>query len=163
MTYCKDNITCLHQALVCDGYVHCPDGSDEDEDACKVCPRAFGHRSDNPLAAYACKHRYTGLWICAVPCDDHDDLCEGNQDEKCNEGSKYTTLIAGFLLLAVVVIGESFLSNLKVMKSCEVLIGDYLKARNYNDPKFDSFMKIICYQCIEENIPKKYQKMFQKV
>ena len=40
---CDDNITCIHNDLICDGNVHCADGSDENEEICSVCPKDFGY------------------------------------------------------------------------------------------------------------------------
>ena len=37
---CKDNSSLIHPTLVCDGFKHCSDASDEDE--CDTCPRADG-------------------------------------------------------------------------------------------------------------------------
>jgi hypothetical protein len=40
---CNSNETCIYHSLECDGYIQCPDGSDEEETKCKVCPRGFGY------------------------------------------------------------------------------------------------------------------------
>ena len=45
MWQCKDNLTCIDDAIVCDGYFHCRDGSDEDEEMCRNCFRDFGYPS----------------------------------------------------------------------------------------------------------------------
>jgi hypothetical protein len=39
MKYCKNNQTCIHENLFCDGHEQCEDGSDEDQEFCKHCPR----------------------------------------------------------------------------------------------------------------------------
>jgi len=44
--FCDNNEICIHHTLECDGYIHCPDGSDEEETKCKVCPRDFGYPPD---------------------------------------------------------------------------------------------------------------------
>ncbi len=43
---CDNNETCIHHTLECDGYIHCSDGSDEEETKCKACPRDFGFPED---------------------------------------------------------------------------------------------------------------------
>jgi hypothetical protein len=44
--FCDDPETCIHHSLECDGHIHCPDGSDEEETKCQVCPRDFGYPAD---------------------------------------------------------------------------------------------------------------------
>ncbi len=63
------------------------------------------------IATFSCKHRYTGNWICAVPCDGHDDLCEDFEDEKCDLGTSriFITLFVCGLLLLIIAAGESFI------------------------------------------------------
>jgi hypothetical protein len=63
------------------------------------------------IATFSCKHRYTGNWICAVPCDGHDDLCEDFEDEKCDLGTSlfFIVLLVCGLLLLIIVAGESFI------------------------------------------------------
>jgi hypothetical protein len=63
------------------------------------------------IATFSCKHRYTGHWICAVPCDGIDGLCEDFEDEKCDLGTSrivIALLVCGLLLL-IVTTGESFI------------------------------------------------------
>jgi hypothetical protein len=62
------------------------------------------------IATFSCKHRYTGNWICAVPCDGHDDLCEDFEDEKCDLGTSlsFIVLIVCVLLVVIVAVGEVF-------------------------------------------------------
>ena len=103
MFNCSDSHHCIHKDLVCDGHVQCDDGSDEDEDLCKVCPTP----GKNPAATFSCIHRYTNKRICAVPCDQKDDLCKNNEDEICELLSKsYLALIAGILIVLIAVTGE---------------------------------------------------------
>ena len=55
---------------------------DEKDEICKKCPPNHGGYPENRLSATSpCKHRYTGKWICSVPCNNQDDLCLGFQDE----------------------------------------------------------------------------------
>lgn len=86
MWTCADENHCIHDYLVCDGYEHCQDGSDEDPLTCSRCPRTFGFPGGKiHLATFACQHRYTNKTICSVPCDGKDDLCLDNTDEVCHE------------------------------------------------------------------------------
>jgi hypothetical protein len=39
LRYCKDNKTCIHENIFCDGHEQCEDGSDEDLEFCQDCPR----------------------------------------------------------------------------------------------------------------------------
>jgi len=67
------------------------------------------------VATFACKHRYTKKWICSVPCDGHDDLCEGFADEDCDPASKYLiTLAVAFFLIIITIIGDLFIKNIKI-------------------------------------------------
>jgi hypothetical protein len=101
---CKNKEYCLPQDVVCDGYDHCGDGSDEDPGLCKVCPRDFGFPSEKvQRATFLCKHRYTGRWICAVPCDGEDDLCEDFEDENCKSSPFLTTILVTLMLLIVTI------------------------------------------------------------
>jgi hypothetical protein len=102
---CRDNSYCLAEDSVCDGYVQCKDGSDEDPDRCKVCPRTFGFPIGKVRrATFSCRHRYTGRWICAVPCDGVDDLCQNFEDEDCKGSPFITTLFIATLLLLVTIL-----------------------------------------------------------
>jgi hypothetical protein len=62
------------------------------------------------IATFSCRHRYTGNWICAVPCDGHDDLCADFEDEKCDLGTSliFIVLLVCGLLLLIIASGESF-------------------------------------------------------
>jgi hypothetical protein len=106
---CDNNETCIHHTLECDGYIQCPDGSDEEETKCKACPRDFGYPEDKlKIATFSCRHRYTGNWICAVPCDGHDDLCQDFEDEKCDLGTSLSFIAA---------VGEAFVFHQKNIQS----------------------------------------------
>jgi hypothetical protein len=50
--FCDSNETCIHHTLECDGYIHCPDRSDEEETKCKACPRDFGYPADKLKVGY---------------------------------------------------------------------------------------------------------------
>ncbi len=56
MWMCKDNKTCVHDSLVCDGNNHCQDASDEEDEMCKVCPRKSGYPEKGRRdATYSCR------------------------------------------------------------------------------------------------------------
>ena len=99
----------MHEALFCDGNIDCFDISDEDQDFCRKCPRQFGYplgKADS--ATFSCRHRYTKRWICAVPCDGIDDLCENFEDENCSINSTwFTSAVLITLLLLTIVFGET--------------------------------------------------------
>jgi hypothetical protein len=63
------------------------------------------------VATFSCKHRYTGNWICAVPCDGHDDLCQDFEDEKCDLSTSlvFIVLLVCGLLLIIIAAGESLI------------------------------------------------------
>ena len=72
-------------------------GQDENQTFCRQCPRERGHPlGKSKYATLSCKHRYTKNWICSVPCDGIDDLCEDFEDENCLPDSKQFTLITVF-------------------------------------------------------------------
>ena len=121
MHLCADKSKCIHNDLMCDGYVHCPDGSDENESVCGSCPRNFGYPKDKiQLATLPCRHRYTGRWICSVPCDGRDDLCENSEDENCDPVSKFLLSVAvGLFFILIVVLGEIFLKCNTFLGSCD--------------------------------------------
>jgi hypothetical protein len=115
---CNDNKTSIHEELWCDGYMQCPDGSDEDPEECGKCPRTFGYPKDYKHATFSCKHKYTGRPICAVPCDGKDDLCLDDIDEQCSSASVQSTLLFGILLVILSVIsGELYIFYIKKSKS----------------------------------------------
>jgi hypothetical protein len=118
MKYCDDKRACIHHSLECDGYIQCPDRSDEEETKCRVCPRNFGYPAEKlSFATFSCKHRYTGRWICAVPCDGHDDLCENFADEDCEPGSRFIlSVIVCILLIFISIIGETLIRAQKCSK-----------------------------------------------
>ncbi len=51
------------------------------------------------LASYPCKHRYTGRTICAIPCNDMDDLCLDSSDEECEKTIWHIFILAEVCLL----------------------------------------------------------------
>ena len=103
MFNCANSTMCIDKYLVCDGHVQCDDESDENEKECSVCPQP----GKNPAATFSCTHRYTNRTICAIPCDQKDDLCANNKDEDCDLLSKrYLTLIVGFLIVLIAMTGE---------------------------------------------------------
>jgi hypothetical protein len=107
---CNNNKTIIFEADWCDGYVHCPDGSDEDPNDCGKCPRTYGFPKDRKYATFSCKHKYTGRLICAVPCDGKEDLCLDDVDEQCSSASITSTLLFGTALVILSVIaGELYI------------------------------------------------------
>ena len=56
---------------------------DEKDEICEKCPPTHGGYPPwaRQSATKKCRHRYTGNWICSVPCDNKDDLCLGFEDE----------------------------------------------------------------------------------
>ena len=95
------NIQSVHQDFVCDGNIDCLEVSDENQALCKQCPRDFGHPpGKSKSATLSCRHRYTKGWICAVPCDGVDDLCENFEDENCSENT--TLLLIGSILVLII-------------------------------------------------------------
>ena len=162
MFFCANNSTCIHNDIVCDGYEHCPDGSDEEENMCSQCPRTIGYPPDKlTKATFACKHRYTQKWICAVPCDDEDDLCMDNVDENCNQGSKYTSMFAGILLLLILTLGELFLKNFKGIKQSELEMNDLLFIKNKSSP-FCILIKEMNASSCDKNILKSKKARHQQ-
>ena len=103
---CKDNSSCIHASLVCDGFINCQDESDEDEKYFSSCPLKHGDsyprklESEKLANTFTCKQRYTGKNICAIPCDGRDDLCTGYEDEiNCDD------LTPGFVALGLLFLG----------------------------------------------------------
>jgi hypothetical protein len=128
MMKCHDNKTFVHDQLWCDGYIHCPDRSDEDPKECVNCLRAYGFPKNKKSATYSCMHKYTGRPICAIPCDGKDDLCLDDIDEQCSSASVKSTLIFGIMLVIVsVLVGELYsfyIREIKVnkLKKIEMII-----------------------------------------
>ncbi len=82
MKKCADGSKCVHRNLWCDGFQHCPDGSDENPVECSNCLEGqedrFTVTTRNPdTEMKSCHHRYSNKTICSVPCNGIDDLCEG--------------------------------------------------------------------------------------
>ena len=137
MHLCADQTKCIHNDLVCDGYVQCPDGSDEEDTVCGSCPKNFGYPNDRlPFATFPCRHRYTGRWICSVPCDGHDDLCENFEDENCDSTPKILVVVAaGLFLLLIIILGEAFLLWNQLKELCKRECED-LSASTQKYPSF---------------------------
>ena len=93
--------------LYCDGNKDCADETDEIELECKKCPPDFGYPGEKSKSAtFSCRHGYTKNWICAVPCDGTDDLCENFEDENCSiDTTVHTVTILFSLLLLTNVLG----------------------------------------------------------
>jgi len=136
---CQNKKYCLPQDVVCDGYDHCGDGSDEDPSICKVCPRDFGFPVGKvQRATFSCKHRYTGRWICAIPCDGEDDLCEDFEDEDCKSSPFLTTMFITLILLIItVIVSEPIFRKHSRYNPCS---DDYLLS-NIND-RFITFVQL---------------------
>eukprot|EP00092_Neocalanus_flemingeri_P030719 GFUD01033355.1.p1 GENE.GFUD01033355.1~~GFUD01033355.1.p1 ORF type:complete len:1385 (-),score=220.06 GFUD01033355.1:127-4281(-) len=82
---CDNQQQKIHSTSVCNGYLDCDDGSDEARDICNECPLPQTFLEDQNIrinsswvsmfphlklsAAYECKHRETGLDVCATPGD----------------------------------------------------------------------------------------------
>ena len=106
---CKDNSSCIAATLVCDGYVNCPDKSDEHQEYCGSCPLKYGDghprrlKSEKFANTFSCKHRYSETTICANLCDGRDDLCMGYEDENnCDEfAAGWTYFVSGIMITFV--------------------------------------------------------------
>jgi len=118
---CRDNKTFVHEELWCDGYIHCPDGSDENPKECGNCQRTYGFPKSKKHATFSCKHKYTGRPICAVPCDGNNDLCFDDIDEQCSFASGVSTLLFGILLVSLsIVAGELLIYNIRRTKCIKI-------------------------------------------
>lgn len=109
MKMCHDNDTCIHQDLFCDGYLHCPDESDEIQSVCGTCPREFGYPPGKlNLATVSCTHRYTGKKICTIPCDEvENNLCLEDFEEVCKSAKIQLTILVGLaLFILTIIVGE---------------------------------------------------------
>ena len=141
MYKCVDSTMCIHKYLVCDGHAQCKDGSDEDEKNCSVCPQP----GKNPAATFTCIHRYTQHKTCAVPLDGIDDFCQKNEDENPNLlSNNYLVLIAGFLIVFIVMMGELLVYSLvNKKKSNSGFVDEEHPANNISLPHLTSRSKNI--------------------
>ena len=93
---CRDNRTCIHNSLLCDGHEQCLDGSDEDE-YCSVCPLAPRHtRQVQPVIGHP-PRRATEWRANTFRCKHRDDklenyLCHGKRRQVPKTGM----LLTGF-------------------------------------------------------------------
>jgi hypothetical protein len=118
---CRDKKFCIYKHLVCDGYTHCDDESDEDEDSCKICPHVNSVLRKSQT--FSCRHRYTKRPICAAPCDGYDDLCHGYSDEDCKGISFWVIMVFVGCLIAM-------LSSMAIL--VEQLLGNFNEKGNIN-------------------------------
>ena len=104
---CQDGQFCIPNGLLCDGYMQCLDGSDEDPVVCDICPKSRGWPprfiEKKWRATLKCQHRYnTNQTICAVPCDGIDDLCLNYEDEDNCKIPSFLSLISYVALAGIV-------------------------------------------------------------
>jgi len=105
MTFCKDNTTCIHNSLICDGYVQCPDGSDEGHEAsCDRCPPKHKFNKKLSTHTFSCSHIYTGNPICVIPCNGVDEGCVNGEDELCDAYS-----IEAFVIVFLIILFATFI------------------------------------------------------
>ena len=141
---CKTNGFCIHNDAVCDGYPQCPDGSDEYLNICLKCPKKFGYPAHKiSQATFSCIHRYTKRWICAVPCDGEDDLCEDYADEDCKLPASYNQL----MILAAILVAFLIIISMQIL----LLLNKKIQQDNLKTKTETSPMHILEKRCIKNS------------
>jgi hypothetical protein len=87
---------------------------------------------------FSCTHRYTGLTICAIPCDGRADLCKYYDDENCKTDN-FTAII---LCVSIVALGL-----LVVGRVVEQFFGVYRNTGDANETT--SFVHIAVKEAID--------------
>ena len=84
------------------------------------------------MAIFSCKHKVTNNWICAVPCNGVEDLCEDNLDEQCQGPGLVMTLVSIFSLSISFILLSSALSynRLKKQKSTDITETELKQVKN---------------------------------
>ena len=94
-----------------------------------------------------CRHRYTGRWICASPCDNRDDLCRGFIDEMDCDTPLWVKVVPVVAVLTIVTAvcivdvrklrGEGFLKD--VQKSALSILPS---SGNYTPVDLDRYREV---------------------